>query len=247
MSQDFLIYYFFGYRYIMFLSWRKVSLLCYRPCLVKFVSTNTHRIDCFSKSQSSNQNKYPYPLSETYSKSFASKLQKDMFVIGVIGISCSGKSTLSQNLQQILGKENCLLMSMDDYYKELSEEQSKVLYNDEAEINFDCPAAIDFDLMISHLERIFSNKEVDIPRFDTGSCVVSSYSKIVPSQYKYLLIEGVFLLCNEKIRNMLDLKIWTEASEYVCALRRFIKYSRDIKGYSTEYIYNQCVKFVIPG
>jgi uridine kinase len=46
---------------------------------------------------------------------------------------------------------------------------------------------------------------------------------------------------------MCDLKIWTDCSEYVCALRRFIKFTCKIKGYSSDYVYNQCIKYVIPG
>jgi uridine kinase len=170
-----------------------------------------------------------------------------MFIVGITGFSCSGKTTLSDSLQEVLGKEDCLLISMDDYYKELTEEQAKILYNESAEINFDCPDAIDFDLLISHLECIFNQREVDLPRYDLGSCVVTSYTKVRPNQFKYVIIEGVFLFCSERLGKLIDLKIWTEASEYVCALRRFIKYSRDIKGYSYDYIYNQCIKFVIPG
>ncbi len=154
---------------------------------------------------------------------------------------------MSEKLKETLGKEETLLISMDDYYKELSEEQSKILYDNEALINFDCPDAINFDLMIEHLEAIINDKEIDLPKFDLGSCVVTNYLKVTPNKYKYIIVEGVFLLCDERVRNLLNLKIWCESSEYICALRRFIKYSRDIQGYTPDFIYNQCIKFVIPG
>jgi uridine kinase len=171
-----------------------------------------------------------------------------MFIVGITGISCSGKTTLSEQLLAHLGKENCLLLSMDDYYKELTAEQTAVLYDDTAPINFDTPDAIDLDLLTAHLQAIFNGaEEVRVPRYDLGSCVVTSYTTVRPGQYKYIILEGVFLFCSERLRKLIDLSVWTEASEYVCALRRFIKYSRDIKGYSHDYIYNQCVKFVIPG
>lgn len=170
-----------------------------------------------------------------------------MYVIGIIGISCSGKSTLSEKLQDLLGKDQCLLLSMDDYFKELTEEQSKVLYNEEAEINFDCPEAVDFDQLVDHMSSIQSGKEISVPRYDLGSCVVTKHEHVPAGKYKYLIVEGVFLMCDERVKRMLNLSIWIEACDYVCALRRFIKYSRDIQGYSFEFIYNQCVKFVIPG
>lgn len=170
-----------------------------------------------------------------------------MFVIGITGLSCSGKTTLSDSLQKALGEDDCLLISMDDYYKELSEEEYKILYSDEAAINFDRPEAINFDLLNNHLSDIIQNKEVDLPKYDLGSCVVTKYLKVKSNKYKYIILEGVFIFCNEKLRDMLDLKIWVDTSEYLCALRRFIKYTRDIKGYGPDFVYNQCVKHVIPG
>ena len=170
-----------------------------------------------------------------------------MFIIGITGLSCSGKTTFSESLRKILGNNECLLMSMDDYYKELSPDQYKILYDDQAEINFDQPDAINFDLLLSHLNDIKANKPVDLPKFDLGSCVVTSHFHVEPNTFKYIILEGVFILSEEKLRNLIDLKIWVEASEYVCALRRFIKYTRDIEGYTPDFVYNQCIKHVIPG
>jgi uridine kinase len=170
-----------------------------------------------------------------------------MFVIGITGLSCSGKTTLSEWLQETLDKEKCLILSMDDYYKELTEEQQQILYDDQAAINFDTPDAIDIDLLCKHLELIRTNQPVRIPKFDLGSCVVTNYLEVEPNKYKYLIVEGIFIYTNEKLFGHFDMNIWVETSEYLCALRRFIKYTRDIQGYSPDFIYNQCAKFVIPG
>ncbi len=86
-----------------------------------------------------------------------------MYIIGITGLSCSGKTTLSQNLQKCLGDE-CLLLSMDDYYKELTEEQYKVLHDDEAVINFDTPEQINLQLLKSNLNDIKNNNSVAIPK-----------------------------------------------------------------------------------
>ena len=170
-----------------------------------------------------------------------------MFIIGITGLSCSGKTTVSEKLKHFLGENECLLMSMDDYYKELTPEQYKVLYDDQAEINFDQPDAINFELLVNHLNDIKTDKPVDLPKFDLGSCVVTSHLHVEPFKYKYIILEGVFIFSDEKLKKLIDLKIWVEASEYVCALRRFIKYTRDIEGYTPDFVYNQCIKHVIPG
>lgn len=136
---------------------------------------------------------------------------------------------------------------MDDYYKELTEEQSKQLYDNEAVINFDEPNAINFDQFINHINDLLAGKAITIPKFDLGSCVVSKTIDIDPKNYEYIVLEGVFIFCDERLKNLCHLKIWVETSEYICALRRFIKYTRDIQGYTPEFIYAQCVKYVIPG
>ena len=91
-----------------------------------------------------------------------------MFIIGITGLSCSGKTTFSESLRKILGENDCLLMSMDDYYRELTPEQYKILYDDQAEINFDQPGAIDFELLVGHLNDIKLNKPVELPKYDLG-------------------------------------------------------------------------------
>ena len=170
-----------------------------------------------------------------------------MFIIGIIGISCSGKSTFSKMLMEKLGVENCLIISMDDYYNELTKEQYEVLYNDDSNLNFDTPDAVNLDKMYETVVSIKNGVDIKIPQYDIGRCVISRHLDIPGNKYKYLIIEGVMVFCNDKIKNICNLKIWIETSEYICALRRFMKYTEDIKGYTAKYIYNQSVKFVIPG
>jgi uridine kinase len=112
---------------------------------------------------------------------------------------------------------------------------------------FDTPDAIDIDLLCKHLELIRTNQPVRIPKFDLGSCVVTNYLEVEPNKYRYLIVEGIFIYTNERLFGHFDMNIWVETSEYLCALRRFIKYTRDIQGYSPDFIYNQCAKYVIPG
>ena len=137
---------------------------------------------------------------------------------------------------------------MDDYYHELTKEQYEILYNDDSNLNFDRPEAVNLEKMYETIVEVKNgHKKISIPQFDTGSCVVSRYLEVPVNKYKYLIIEGVMIFCKEEIKNICNLKIWIETNEYLCALRRFIKYTEEIKGYTSKYVYNQSVKFVIPG
>lgn len=171
-----------------------------------------------------------------------------MYLIGITGQSCSGKTTLSRKLQTSLGLDSCLLISMDDFYKELSEEQYALLKNDEAHINFDTPESIDFDLLKRTLSDLKANKsDVKLPKFEVEKCIISSWTNVPSGKYKYIIVEGLFIFSDNELAKLCDLKLWVETSDYVCALRRFIKFSFLLKGYTHDYIYNQCLKYVIPG
>lgn len=174
-----------------------------------------------------------------------------IFIIGVTGKSCSGKTTLSLKLQARLNLERCLLISMDDFYKELTPEQQRLMRTDDSIVNFDSPEAIDFELLKKTLHALKnSNNEsdlVEIPKFDQEKCVITSWRSVAPSKYKYIIVEGLFLLHDPELAKCFDFKIWVETRDYVCALRRFMKFSVLLKGYTHDYIYNQCIRYVIPG
>jgi uridine kinase len=173
-----------------------------------------------------------------------------MIIIGITGLSCSGKTTMSQKLVNSLGKDKCLLISMDDYYKPLSKEQSDLLFNDEAAINFDQPDAMDYDLLQLHLTHIIEQKQiVNLQKYNLGSMEITSYFKVHPDHsYEFIVLEGCFIFNSNKVKELCDVKLWVETNDYLCALRRFTKYNRDMTPvYSPEFIINQCVKHVIPG
>jgi uridine kinase len=172
-----------------------------------------------------------------------------MYLIGITGISCSGKTTLSRKVQQSLGEDQCLLISMDDFYKDLTPEQQKQMRLDHSVINFDTPESIDFALLKKTLNDLKSptSDEIRLPKFDTAKCAITSWTTIPSNKYKFVIVEGLFVLNDPELVDYFDLKVWVETSDYVCALRRFMKFSQVLKGYTHEYIYSQCVKHVIPG
>jgi uridine kinase len=168
-----------------------------------------------------------------------------MIVIGVTGLSCSGKTTFSQMLHKRL--PDCLHIAMDDYYKELTPKQYETLYDENSDLNFDVPEAVDLDLLYSHLRDLKAGKTIRMPKYDTGSCVITEHIQVSADQYKYAIVEGVMIFCKAEIAEICDLKIWINELDSICSMRRLIKYTEDIKGYSYKYTYNQLAKFVIPG
>lgn len=175
-----------------------------------------------------------------------------MYIVGITGKPCSGKTSMSEKLQAILGTDKCLLISMEDFYKEASADQQKRQQQQrgrfgDAVIDFDTPDAIDFDLLKKTLVGLKSNREVRLPRFDRAQNAITAWTTAAASKYKFVLVEGLFILNDAELKSLFDLKIWIETSDYVCALRLFKKLSALLTGYSHDLIYDQCIKYVIPG
>ena len=73
-------------------------------------------------------------------------------IIGIAGSSGSGKTSLSLAIINELSLPWVVLMSMDSFYKPLSQEQSEAAFRNE--YDFDAPDAIDFDVLVEKLRDI---------------------------------------------------------------------------------------------
>jgi len=70
-------------------------------------------------------------------------------LIGVVGGSGSGKTTVARAIYDFLGM-NAAFIDMDAYYKDLSH----LTLEQRRQINFDHPDSIDTTLMADHLARL---------------------------------------------------------------------------------------------
>ncbi|CAF3808620.1 unnamed protein product, partial [Rotaria sp. Silwood1] len=85
---------------------------------------------------------------------------KEAFVIGICGGSASGKTTVAQHIVENLNIPWVTLLSMDSFYKVLTDEQ-----HEQAKMNnynFDHPDAFDFDLLIETLKNLKIGKQVSV-------------------------------------------------------------------------------------
>ena len=88
----------------------------------------------------------------------------DAFVIGVCGGSASGKTTVAKKIIKCLNIDWVTLLSMDSFYKVLSQEQHESAAVNE--YNFDHPDAFDFALLIKTLKRLKAGKRVEVPIYN---------------------------------------------------------------------------------
>ena len=165
---------------------------------------------------------------------------KTPYIIGITGGSGSGKTRfLNRLLDQFTASEVCLV-SQDNYYK-LRDEQP---VDDKGIKNFDLPESIDFaefkkDIIalkegnsVSRLEYTFNNPKA-IPK------------QIELHPASVLVVEGIFVLHDQEIAKVLDLKVFIEAQDYIKLKRRIIRDEKE-RGYDLDDVLYRYEHHVMP-
>ena len=162
------------------------------------------------------------------------------FLLGICGGSASGKTSVSHVIFKTLGKENCLLFSMYNYYFGPNDEERKYL----KDYNFDRPEALDLELIYKHLLSLQNNEPIDMPLYNfKGSYRMKETQKVYPN--KIIIFEGIFAFVDKRIRDMMNLKIFVDLSSDIRLSRRVY---RDIKDRARDLytILDRFHKFVKP-
>ena len=156
------------------------------------------------------------------------------YIIGVAGGSGSGKSTFSHRIRDAFPTQVSLI-SCDNYYlphDELPIEQR-------AHLNYDAPEALEFDLMVNHLEQLKSGQAALCPVYDfTKHTRSDKVTKIEPRPI--ILIDGILIFHDKALRECMDLKIYveTDADERILrrARRDMVERGRDLDSVIDQYL-----------
>jgi uridine kinase len=162
------------------------------------------------------------------------------FLIGVAGGSNSGKTTIAERLEEVIGSADLSLIRLDSYYIPMPDQPIEV----RAAVNYDHPDAFDWDLLDAHLERLREGESVEVPVYDyTIYDRTDQVELVVPG--KVVVIEGILVLWEPRLRERLDLKIFVDTPADLRVIRRL---RRDVaeRGRSQESILEQYLTTVRP-
>ena len=138
-------------------------------------------------------------------------------IIGIAGGSGSGKSTFTNRLKNFFG-ENITVIYHDNYYRandDLSMEERR-------KINYDHPQALETDLLVEHLEKLKAGKSIKCPVYDFTQHNRSDKTiTIHPS--RVIVVEGILIFQDERLRDAFDIKIFVEADADERILRRVVR------------------------
>ena len=163
-----------------------------------------------------------------------------VIVIAVAGGSASGKTTVIKEIYDALGGEDIAIIKHDDYYKD----QSHLTREERKLTNYDHPSSLENELLISQLKDLIDGKSIKKPIYDFMLQTRSDKYEIVEPK-KVIILDGILILEDERIRELSDIKIFVECDEDLRLIRR-IKRDMVERGRSFDHIIEQYLTTVKP-
>lgn len=164
-----------------------------------------------------------------------------MLIIGIAGGTGSGKTTVARSVIDRLGSDKVTFISQDNYYKD----HQHLSLTERETINYDHPFAFDTKLLVEHLQQLKAGQTAQAPVYDftTHSRFPDRTVELRPNHI--VIIEGLFVLSDENLRKLLNIKVFVDTDPDVRILRRVV---RDIeeRGRTIQSIHQQYLSTVKP-
>ncbi|WP_075982393.1 uridine kinase [Bacillus massilinigeriensis] len=167
-------------------------------------------------------------------------MERKPVVIGVAGGSGSGKTSVTKAIYDWFHGHSILMLEQDYYYKD----QSHLPYEERLKTNYDHPLAFDTDLLIEHLKKLLNYEPIQKPVYDYA--IHTRSNKVINVEPKdVIILEGILVLEDERLRNLMDIKLFVDTDADLRIIRRLM---RDIKerGRSMDSVIEQYVSVVRP-
>jgi len=160
-------------------------------------------------------------------------------IIGVAGGSGSGKTTVARRIYQQFS-DAVVMIEQDAYYKD----QAHLTFEERLKTNYDHPNAFDHDLLIDHLKRLLAYQSIEKPVYDY-TLYTRSTETIRVEPKDVIILEGILILEDERLRELMDIKVYVDTDADVRILRRM---ERDIRerGRAIESVIQQYLTVVRP-
>ncbi len=137
---------------------------------------------------------------------FAETIQIQMLIIGIAGGTGSGKTTVVNKIINSLPPGEVALLPQDSYYKD----SSHVPVEERSKINFDEPAAIEWSLLVEHIRQLKEGRPIEMPTYSYLTCTRQAETVRVEPR-EVVIVEGILVLTDPVLRNMLDVKVFVDA------------------------------------
>src|SRR6266480_4269417 len=161
-------------------------------------------------------------------------------IIGIAGGSGSGKSTVAKNVAELLTTSSVAFIDMDAYYKNFP----SLSLAERRKLNWDHPAAFDYDLLCAHLVALSQRMPIEKPEYD----FVTHLRRAQPTRVQpadVIVIDGILLFVDERVRDLCDVKVFVDAEADIRLIRRLRRDMRT-RGRPLNEIIDQYLSTVQP-
>ncbi len=154
-------------------------------------------------------------------------------MLGIVGDSAAGKTTLTRGIAQVLGAENVTIICTDDYHRYDRHQRAELGIS---ALHPDCNY---LDIMEQHLHLLRSGQPILKPIYNHTTGTFDPPEYIKPN--KFVIVEGLLGYATRACRDSFDVKVYLAPPE---KLRYLWKIKRDTlkRGYTEEQVLDQLKK-----
>lgn len=129
-----------------------------------------------------------------------------MLIVGIAGGTGSGKTTVVRKIIEVFPNDEVVVLPQDAYYKD----NKDITLEERQKINFDHPDSVEFQLLIKQLNQLKSGLQVEMPIYSYLTCLRSEET-ITLKPSRVALVEGILILTDSGLRDILDIKVFVDA------------------------------------
>ena len=161
-------------------------------------------------------------------------------IIGVTGGTGSGKTSVSRAIFNNFPDHSIMMLEQDSYYKD----QSHLSFEERLNTNYDHPFAFDNDLLIQHVGDLLNYKAIEKPVYDYVAHT-RSQATIIQEPKEVIILEGILILEDERLRDLMDIKVYVDTDDDIRIIRR-IKRDMEERGRTLDSVIEQYLTVVKP-
>lgn len=162
-------------------------------------------------------------------------------VIGIAGGSGSGKTTVARAILDAFGVSNIVILEHDSYYKA----QDHLTPEQRVRTNYDHPLAFDTELMIEHVKQLMDGQTITKPIYDFSVHTRKLDAGVIVEPRDIIIIEGILIYEDQRLRDLMDIKLFVDTDADVRIVRRIVRDIRD-RGRTIESVIEQYLDVVRP-
>lgn len=158
---------------------------------------------------------------------------KKVTIVGVAGGSASGKTTIVRKIMDYFGEDiDCI--SHDSYYYA----HDDLKYEERTKLNYDHPSSFETQKLVEDIKKIKAGQDIFRPEYDY-EIHTRSHSLVLVKAKPVIIVEGILVLENKELRDLMDIKIYVDEDSDERLMRRIIRdtkqRARTLESVLTQY------------